>query len=63
MRIERAGLRLQAGRDFELVRPGGRPALSQLLGDLPRADGRAQGVTPEIGEGGGAALEHADRAR
>ena len=40
-RIERAGLRLQAGRDFEIVEPRGRRALPPVLGDLPPRSTRA----------------------
>ena len=45
-RIEKAGLRLQAGRGLRDRQPRRRPALPPVLGDLPPLMGR-DGVTPE----------------
>jgi malate dehydrogenase (oxaloacetate-decarboxylating)(NADP+) len=46
MRIERAGLRLQAGRDFELVDPGNDPRFRSYWEAYHQIMGR-DGVTPE----------------
>jgi malate dehydrogenase (oxaloacetate-decarboxylating)(NADP+) len=47
MRIEKAGLRLQAGRDFEVVNPESDPRYKELWSDYHAIMGR-QGVTPGI---------------
>jgi malate dehydrogenase (oxaloacetate-decarboxylating)(NADP+) len=44
MRIEKAGLRIEAGRDFEVVNPDSDPRYKELWQDY-HAHGR-QGVTP-----------------
>ena len=45
MRIEKAGLRIAAGRDFEVVNPNSDPRYKELWQDYHRTMGR-QGVTP-----------------
>jgi malate dehydrogenase (oxaloacetate-decarboxylating)(NADP+) len=45
MRIEKAGLRIQPGRDFELVNPNSDPRYKELWQDYHKSMGR-QGVTP-----------------
>jgi malate dehydrogenase (oxaloacetate-decarboxylating)(NADP+) len=47
MRIERAGLRLKAGTDFEIVNPDSDPRYRDLWTDYHALMGR-QGVTPEM---------------
>jgi malate dehydrogenase (oxaloacetate-decarboxylating)(NADP+) len=46
-RIERAGLRIEAGRDFEVVNPDSDPRFKELWHDYHRLLGR-RGVTPEL---------------
>jgi malate dehydrogenase (oxaloacetate-decarboxylating)(NADP+) len=46
-RIERAGLRLSAGRDFEVVNPDSDPRYKELWQEYHQLRGR-QGITPEI---------------
>jgi malate dehydrogenase (oxaloacetate-decarboxylating)(NADP+) len=46
-RIERAGLRLAAGRDFEVVNPDSDPRYKELWQEYHKLRGR-QGITPEI---------------
>jgi len=46
-RIERAGLRLSAGRDFEVVNPDSDPRYKELWQEYHQMRGR-QGITPEI---------------
>ncbi len=46
-RIERAGLRLSAGRDFEVVNPDSDPRYKDLWQEYHQLRGR-QGITPEI---------------
>ena len=46
-RIERAGLRIQPGKDFEVVNPNSDPRYKELWADYQSLRGR-QGVTPEI---------------
>jgi malate dehydrogenase (oxaloacetate-decarboxylating)(NADP+) len=46
-RIERAGLRLSAGRDFEVVNPDSDPRYKELWQEYHHLRGR-QGITPEI---------------
>jgi len=46
-RIERAGLRLSAGRDFEVINPDSDPRYKELWQDYHQMRGR-QGITPEI---------------
>ena len=60
MRIERAGLRLAAGRDFEIVDPENDPRFREYWETYHELMGR-EGVTPEAAKADGAALEHADR--
>ena len=48
-RIERAGLRLAAGRDFELVDPDANPRYQELWQEYHGLRGR-QGITPEIAQ-------------
>jgi len=45
MRIEKAGLRIQGGRDFEVVNPNSDPRYKELWQDYHQTLGR-QGVTP-----------------
>ena len=59
-RLERLGLRMRPGKDFELVNPGVRPALPRLLDDLPPAH-RAQGRVAGIRARRDAPPAHADR--
>jgi malate dehydrogenase (oxaloacetate-decarboxylating)(NADP+) len=51
MRIEKAGLRIAAGRDFELVNPDSDPRYKELWQDYHGLMGR-QGVTPGIAKQG-----------
>jgi malate dehydrogenase (oxaloacetate-decarboxylating)(NADP+) len=60
MRIARAGPAAGGGRRLRAVRPGERPALSQLLGALPQPDG-ARRRHARGGQGHGAAVQHPDR--
>ena len=60
-RIERFGLRLTAGRDFELVNPGARPALPRLLDRVPPARPSARGVSQALRADRDAPPPHADR--
>jgi malate dehydrogenase (oxaloacetate-decarboxylating)(NADP+) len=46
-RIERAGLRLSAGRDFEVVNPDSDPRYKELWQEYHHLRGR-QGITPEV---------------
>jgi malate dehydrogenase (oxaloacetate-decarboxylating)(NADP+) len=46
-RIERAGLRMAAGRDFELVNPNSDPRYKELWQEYHQLRGR-QGITPEL---------------
>jgi len=46
-RIERAGLRLAAGRDFEVINPDSDPRYKELCEEYQQLRGR-QGITPEI---------------
>ncbi|MBI4996268.1 MAG: NADP-dependent malic enzyme, partial [Rhodocyclales bacterium] len=46
-RIERAGLRLSAGRDFEVINPDSDPRYKELWQEYHQMRGR-QGITPEI---------------
>ena len=46
-RIERAGLRLTAGRDFEIVNPNSDPRYKELWQEYQQIRGR-QGITPEM---------------
>ncbi|MBI5784331.1 MAG: NADP-dependent malic enzyme [Rhodocyclales bacterium] len=46
-RIERAGLRLAAGRDFEVINPDSDPRYKELWQEYHELRGR-QGITPEI---------------
>jgi len=46
-RLDRAGLRLAAGRDFEVVNPGSDPRYKDLWQEYHRLRGR-QGITPEL---------------
>jgi malate dehydrogenase (oxaloacetate-decarboxylating)(NADP+) len=46
-RIERAGLRISAGRDFEVVNPDSDPRYKELWQEYHHMRGR-QGITPEI---------------
>jgi malate dehydrogenase (oxaloacetate-decarboxylating)(NADP+) len=47
LRLERAGLRLAAGRDFEVVNPDSDPRYKELWQEYHRLRGR-QGITPEL---------------
>jgi malate dehydrogenase (oxaloacetate-decarboxylating)(NADP+) len=47
LRIERAGLRLAAGRDFEVVNPDSDPRYKELWQEYHHLRGR-QGITPEL---------------
>jgi malate dehydrogenase (oxaloacetate-decarboxylating)(NADP+) len=47
MRVERAGLRIRAGTDFEIVNPDSDPRYRDLWTDYHQLMGR-QGVTPEM---------------
>ncbi|HEX8986846.1 MAG TPA: NADP-dependent malic enzyme [Rhodocyclaceae bacterium] len=46
-RIERAGLRIRAGRDFEVVNPDSDPRYKELWQEYHRMRGR-QGITPDM---------------
>jgi len=46
-RVERAGLRLEAGRDFEIVNPDADARYRELWQEYHRLRGR-QGITPEV---------------
>jgi malate dehydrogenase (oxaloacetate-decarboxylating)(NADP+) len=47
LRLERAGLRLSAGRDFEVVNPDSDPRYKELWQEYHHLRGR-QGITPEL---------------
>ena len=47
LRLERAGLRLAAGRDFEVVNPLSDPRYKELWQEYQQLRGR-QGITPEV---------------
>jgi hypothetical protein len=59
-RIAKAGLRLKLGQDVQVVNPESDARFRQYWETYHHIMGR-DGITPEAGQGGGAALQHADR--